>query len=199
MIYPPTYDPLAVSQANRNSVYYRVYGGGWNPFANSIADVACPSARTALTNNGHYEGNTNASCSSGNRTLRTGNYRNYRSLPLEGVKMPTKLSIAKRVINDFLDTIYGVRIGVMVFNRVVTINSVSDSEGGRLQSSIKSLDTTTRSQLKTDINNITAETWDPPKPRRSMKQDYILKVDPAISTLELFTQVPSNSIVRETT
>jgi type IV pilus assembly protein PilY1 len=61
------------------------------------------------------------------------------------------------VINDFLDTMNGVRLGVMVFNRAVN----NDSEGGRLQSRIKSLDTTTRSQLKTDINNITAETWTP--------------------------------------
>jgi type IV pilus assembly protein PilY1 len=155
-----TYDPLVVSQANRNTVYYRVTGGGWNLFVNSIAGVACPSARTALTNNGHYEGNTNSSCSRTNRTLRTGNYRNYLA-SIGGSEYVTKLSIAKMVINDFLDTMNGVRIGVMVFNRAVTVNGVSDSEGGRLQSSIKSLNTTTRSQLKNDINNIVAETWTP--------------------------------------
>jgi type IV pilus assembly protein PilY1 len=49
----------------------------------------------------------------------------------------------------------------MVFNRAVTVSGISDSEGGRLQSSIKSLTDTTRSQLKTDINNIDAETWTP--------------------------------------
>jgi type IV pilus assembly protein PilY1 len=155
-----TYDPLVVSQANRNTVYYRVSGGGWNLFANSIADVACSSARTALTNNGHYEGDTNSSCSSKNRTLRTGNYRNYLA-SIGGSEYVTKLTIAKRVIRDFLDTINGVRVGVMVFNKAVTINGVSDSEGGRLQSTIKSLNDTTRAQLKTDINNIVAETWTP--------------------------------------
>ena len=72
-----TYDPLVVPQANRDTVYYRFTGGGWNLFANSIAAVACSSARIALTNNGHYEGYTNSTCSSTNRTLRTGNYRNY--------------------------------------------------------------------------------------------------------------------------
>jgi type IV pilus assembly protein PilY1 len=153
-----TYDPLVVSQAN--AVYYRVFGGGWNLFTTSITNVACPSARTALTNNGHYEGYTSSTCSSTNRTLRTGNYRNYLA-SIGGSEYATKLSIAKRVINDFLDTINGVRIGVMVFNRAVTVNGVSDSEGGRLQSSIKSLTATTRSQLKTDINNIVAETWTP--------------------------------------
>jgi len=151
-----TYDPMVVSQAYRDTVYYRVYGGGWNLFANSIGNVACSSARTALTNNGHYEGNTNASCSSNNRTLRTGNYRNYVA-SIGGSEYLTKLTIAKRVINDFLDTVNGVRLGVMVFNRAVN----NDSEGGRLQSSVKSLDATNRAQLKTDINNIVAETWTP--------------------------------------
>jgi type IV pilus assembly protein PilY1 len=155
-----TYDPLVVSQANRNTVYYRVTGGGWILFANSITDVACSSARTALTNNGHYEGNTNSSCSSKNRTLRTGNYRNYLA-SIGGSEYLTKLTIAKRVIKDFLDTMNGVRIGVMVFNKVVTVHGISDSEGGRLQSSIKSLNDTNRAQLKTDINNIVAETWTP--------------------------------------
>jgi len=151
-----TYDPMVVSQAYRDRVYYRVSGGGWNLFANSIGNVACSSARTALTNNGHYEGNTNSSCSSNNRTLRTGNYRNYLA-SIGGSEYLTKLTIAKRVINDFLDTVNGVRLGVMVFNRAVN----NDSEGGRLQSTIKSLTDANRSQLKTDINNIVAETWTP--------------------------------------
>jgi len=151
-----TFDPLVVPQANRDTVYYRVWGGGWNLFANSITDVACPSARTALTNNGHYEGFTNFSCSSKNRTLRTGNYRNYLA-SIGGSEYLTKLTIAKRVIRDFLDTINGVRVGVMVFNRAVNDNS----EGGHIQSTIKSLNDTNRSQLKTDINNISAETWTP--------------------------------------
>jgi type IV pilus assembly protein PilY1 len=156
--YAPT--PLVVPLANRDTVYYQVSGRTWNLFANSIANVACPAARTALTNNGHYEGNTNSSCSSKYRTLQTGNYRNYLA-SIGGSEYLTKLTIAKRVINDFLDTINGVRVGVMVFNGVVYINGVSESEGGHIQSTIKSLDATTRGQLKTDINNIVAETWTP--------------------------------------
>ncbi|MGQ9645239.1 MAG: pilus assembly protein [Thermodesulfobacteriota bacterium] len=155
-----TYDPLVVPQAYRDRVYYRVFGGGWKLFANSISNVACPVARTALTNNGHYEGNTNSTCTSTSRTLRTGNYRNYLA-SIGGSEYQTKLSIAKNVINDFLDTINGVRIGVMVFNKAKTVDGISDSEGGRLQSSIKSLNDTNRSQLKNDINNIVAETWTP--------------------------------------
>jgi type IV pilus assembly protein PilY1 len=146
-----TYDPLVVSQANRDTVYYRVYGGGWNLFANSIADVACSSARTALTSNGHYEGNTNSTCSSRNRTLRTGNYRNYLA-SVGGSEFLPKLTIAKRVMEDFLTTINGVRIGMMVFNT---------SEGGRIHSTIRSLNETTRNQLINEVRNITAETWTP--------------------------------------
>ena len=144
------YDPLVVPHANRNTVYRRS-GGSWILFANSIADVACAAARTALTNSGHYEGNTNATCTSSNRTLRTGNYRNYLD-SVGGSEFLPKLTIAKRVISDFLSTINGVRIGMMIFNT---------SEGGRIHSTIRSLTDANRAQLITDVNNITANTWTP--------------------------------------
>ena len=150
------YDPLVVPQANRNTVYYRTSGGAWSLFANSIADVACSAARTALTNKGHYEGNTNSSCSRTNRTLRTGNYRNYLAT-IGGDEFVPKLTVAKKVIEDFLNTINGVRIGMMVFNRAINDNS----EGGRIHSTIKSLDDAGRNQLITDVQSIVAETWTP--------------------------------------
>lgn len=146
-----TYDPLVVSQANRDTVYYRVYGGGWNLFANSISDVACSNARTALTSYGHYEGYTNSTCSWRNRSLRTGNYRNYLA-SIGGDEFLPKLTIAKRVMEDFLKTIYGVRIGMMVFNY---------SEGGHIHSTIKTLNDTNRNQLINDVRSITADTWTP--------------------------------------
>jgi type IV pilus assembly protein PilY1 len=160
-----TYDPLVVSITYRDTVYYRRSGGGWSLFANNISLVACPAARTALTNYGHYEGNTNSSCNSSNRTLQTGNYRNY--VASGGDQSETKLSIAKGVITDFLNTINGVRIGMMVFNKAVTDNtseggsSRSNSHGGHIQSTIKSLTDANRTQLKNDVNAIVAETWTP--------------------------------------
>lgn len=150
------YDPLVVSQLNRDTVYYRRSSGGWSLFANSINDVVCADARTALTNQGHYEGPTDNTCNRTNRTLRTGNYRNYLA-SVGGSEFLTKLSVAKQVISDFINTINGVRIGVMVFNPAVNNNS----EGGRIQSTIKSLTTGNRNQLSTDINNIVAQTWTP--------------------------------------
>ncbi len=160
-----TYDPSVVPITNRNTVYYRRSGGGWSLFATDISLVACSTARTALTNYGHYEGNTSASCTSSNRTLRTGNYRNY--IASGGDQFETKLSIAKGVITDFLNTINGVRIGLMVFNRAVTDTSSeggpsdSNSHGGRIHSTIKSLTDSNRTQLITDVNSIAAETWTP--------------------------------------
>ena len=160
-----TYDPLVVPVANRDTVYYRSSGNRWVLFANSIADVACSNARTALTTYGHSEGPTNLTCSSSSRTLRTGNYRNY--VASGGDLFQTKLEIAKSVISDFINTINGVRVGVMVFNPAVTDrtseggSSHSNSHGGHIQSTIKSLTAATRNQLIHDINAIVAETWTP--------------------------------------
>jgi type IV pilus assembly protein PilY1 len=160
-----TYDPLVVPVANRDTVYYRRSSGGWTLFANSISDVACPNAKTTLTTYGHYEGPTNLTCSSNSRTLRTGNYRNY--VASGGDQFRTKLEIAKSVISDFINTINGIRVGVMVFNPSVTDRtseggpSRTNSHGGRIQSTIKSLTSGTRNQLIQDINAIVAETWTP--------------------------------------
>lgn len=160
-----TYDPLVVPTTDSNKVYYRRSGGSWSLFTNSINDVACAAARTALTNYGNYAGNTNSTCSSTSRTLRTGNYRNY--IASGGDQFVTKLSIAKSVITDFLHTINGVRVGVMVFNAAVTDysseggSSHSNSHGGRIQSTIKSLTDANRTQLINDINAIVAQTWTP--------------------------------------
>jgi type IV pilus assembly protein PilY1 len=146
-----TYDPSVVPQANRDTVYYKGSGEEWRLFQDSISLVPCASARTALTNQGHYEGNTSSNCRSQNRTLRTGNYRNYLA-SIGGTEYKSKIEITKDVITDFLDTINGVKVGVMVYNY---------SEGGHLQSEIKSLTDTNRTQLKTDIDNIVASTWTP--------------------------------------
>ncbi len=147
------YDPLVVPQANAGKVYYRQYWGGWQLFANSISEVQCSYARTALTSYGHYEGYTNSKCNKNYYTLRTGNYRNYLAwIDTDPLYSKPKLRVAKDVIKEFLNTINGVRIGVMIFNY---------SEGGRLHSPIRSLDEQTRSQLIDEIENIVANTWTP--------------------------------------
>jgi type IV pilus assembly protein PilY1 len=144
-----TYDPLVVPTSDRGKVY-RSSGNNWIFFANSIADVQCATARTALTSYGHYEGQVGNNCTGQNRTLRTGNYRNY--IASGGDRDERKLDIAKGVITNFLNTINGVRLGAMVFNY---------DEGGHIQTTIKSLTGDGRSQLITDINSIVASTWTP--------------------------------------
>ena len=156
-----TYPEAVVPVTSRDTVYYRTSTGAWRVFGSgTIAGVACPAARTALTNMGHYEGNTSSSCTYTYQTLRTGNYRNYL-VSIGGSEYQTKLAIAKRVIKEFLDTVNGVRIGLMVFNKVVTINGISETEGGRIHSEVKSLSDPNRTVLKADIDSIVAETWTP--------------------------------------
>lgn len=152
--YETEYPPAVVPLADKGKVYYQSWWGNWSVFKNSIEEVPCPDAQTALTYNGHYEGYTNSTCNKNSYNLRTGNYRNF--LATEGSETDTKLNIAKNVIKDFLDTINGVKVGVMIFN---------GSEGGRLQdetkTQIRSLTSTVRSELKTAIENIQADTYTP--------------------------------------
>jgi type IV pilus assembly protein PilY1 len=155
-----TYDPLVVPTTNTNAVYYRNSRGQWVLFKNTIAEVPCVAAQAALTHQGHYEGSTSSNCRSDSRTLRTGNYRNYLA-SIGGDEYLPKLTIAKRVINDFLNTVNGVRLGVMVFNNVKYVNGISETEGGHIQSTIKSLTDSNRTQLTSDINAIYADTWTP--------------------------------------
>jgi len=147
------YDPLIVPQTDAGKVYYRQTWGGWSLFTNTISEVQCFHGRTALATYGHYEGYTNSTCRKDYRTLRTGNYRNYLAWVDNNPLYNTpKIQVAKNVITEFLNTINGVRIGVMIFNY---------SEGGRLHSSIRSLDEQTRVQLINEINAINANTWTP--------------------------------------
>jgi type IV pilus assembly protein PilY1 len=146
-----TYDPLVVPQADRDKVY-KFDGTNWVLFKNSIGEVRCTWASWALTTKGHYEGFTKWNCLQNRETLRTGNYRNFIASVGEGNVNLTKLDAAKRVITDFLNTVNGVRVGAMVFNY---------SEGGHIQSTIKSLNDTTRTQLIQDFDNIVASTWTP--------------------------------------
>lgn len=144
-----TYAAGPVPIVNRDTVY-RKQGSNFNLFANDIANVACARARTALTNTGHYSGGTNASCGGTSRTLWTGNYRNY--IDSGGDRSEKKIDIAKTVMESFLNAINGVRIGAFVFN---------NNDGGRVQTTVKSLTDTERAQLITDFNAITPETWTP--------------------------------------
>jgi len=145
---------------------YRMKSGSWFPsgsgvvYKNSVGDVPCPDAQTRLTEwgKGVFTGKPdNADCSSGtSRTIATGNWLRFNYATEENKETcKTKLEIAQEVICDFLDTVQGVRIGIMRFNDKITYPDESwDYEGGKLLKDIVSLDAMTRQELKDTINAI---------------------------------------------
>jgi type IV pilus assembly protein PilY1 len=171
-----TYDPLAVPIANRDVVYkYNSLTRTWVLFGTTVANsqisnVPCPTAQNALTTSGQYTGKTGYSsskCANPSLQLRTGNYLNYQAAG--GDQNITKLDVAKDTIKDLIDTVNGVKIGLMVFNNSVSDYTAhggggwfgSNSHGGRIQSGIVSLTDSNKVTLKTQIDAITASTWTP--------------------------------------
>ncbi len=152
-----------------NAVYYYASGSWDNVFQTSTADIPCDRARNALNTWGFFNGRIgwDGNCS-GRRTryLRTGNYRNYL-VEIGGIETRPKLDIAKEVVQDFVMTTYGIRMGAMVFNH---------SEGGRIHYD-SGLDYYTHVQdmgkddldpqyanrvaLKDALVSISADTWTP--------------------------------------
>jgi type IV pilus assembly protein PilY1 len=152
-----------------NAVFYYSNGSWDHIFKNSTADIACDTARNALNNRGFFNGRIrwNGTCG-GLRTryLRTGNYRNYL-VEIGGSETRPKLEIAKEVVQDFVMTTYGIRMGAMVFNY---------SEGGRIHYD-GALDYSTevrdmgedpsepeyanREALRDALMSISANTWTP--------------------------------------
>jgi type IV pilus assembly protein PilY1 len=138
-----------------------------NVYKNSVAEVPCGTAKTRLTtvNRGLFNGRPDYSdCYSGtSRTIATGNWLRFNFATQENKETcATKLQIAQEVINDFLSTIEGVKIGLMAFNY---------SEGGHIINGIKDLNViytgtagmnkAHRDNLAADVSALTAETWTP--------------------------------------
>ncbi len=82
-------------------------------YANTVNDVASASARSALNSNGYWSG----SISGSNVDLYVGNYLNY--LACSSCSAPQqKIVVAKRVLNNLISNVEGVRFGVMKFKYV---------------------------------------------------------------------------------
>jgi type IV pilus assembly protein PilY1 len=176
MVYVPydpsiTYAALVVPTVNRDVVYkYDTSRRRWVLYGSSesnsqISNVPCLTARNALMTLGQYTGNTNSTCSSNSLQLRTGNYRNYWAD--QDARQVTKLEIAQDTIKRLIDSISGVRVGIMIFNPPVTDttshggSSDRNSHGGKILSSIVSLTSDNKTTLKGQIDAITADTWTP--------------------------------------
>ena len=155
-----------VPSANRNVVYSCTTSGSCNTvFKNDISQVLCTKAKTSLTNSGYFVGTGNSSvysdstcCTSTKNkcaiyTLRTGNYRNYLKYKNTNPTFhKTKIQVAKDVIKEFIDNVEGVRLGVMKFN---------NNEGGKIQSAIVSLDDSSKTTVKDNIDDISASGYTP--------------------------------------
>jgi type IV pilus assembly protein PilY1 len=142
-------------------VYENRYGNWFNPlrvFAETVDGVDCNKAKDFLNlYGGPYIGPTQSSwwgsgCTGSQKTLATGNWLNFYLTNGGIVGKAKKIDIAKKVIKDFLGTIEGVRVGLMIFNY---------SEGGKIQTYITELTDDARAGLIADVNAINASTWTP--------------------------------------
>jgi len=151
---PLTTYPFAITEYP-NQVYYRGTGGSWNIYRDSIEQITCSAAKTALTSEGFYTGRirfSTSECGTANLVnLRTGNYMNYMQVSGGPADRP-KLGIAKGIIQSYVNTTDGVRFGAMIFN---------DNEGGRILKEIKDMTPQNRADLHAAIGGLSADTYTP--------------------------------------
>jgi type IV pilus assembly protein PilY1 len=152
-------------------VYRKRDNGEWFPllqFAASVDDVGCPTARTTLTTYGQgiYTGKPDWSesrhrCTGTTRTLATGNWLNFLLASDGIVGEMKKIDIAKKVSQNFLNTIEDVKIGLMRFGSKKKIGGYDDTEGGRILYDIIELTDTTRSDVISQIEDLDAGGYTP--------------------------------------
>jgi type IV pilus assembly protein PilY1 len=118
-------------------------------YAANIDAVGSSTARTALSTSGYWSGSIGGS----SLQLYVGNYVNYYLCGSCQGTSEKKIDIAKRVINDLLTNVEGVRFGVMRFDN----NGLKSSGGGGIVAEIG----TAASTIVTLINAITVTGWTP--------------------------------------
>ncbi len=168
------YDPTRTYSGpySTSMVYSSTNQRTWSNFQNigndllvSSTEIACTQARDDLNEQGwaYLRISTTAphNCANwptSNRWLRTGNYRNYLLTP--GAEYRRKIDIAKDVVNEIIDTVDGVRFGIMIFNRY---NSVMGyDQGGRVVAPCATRTTSAQKQaLKNIIDGLDPETNTP--------------------------------------
>src|SRR3972149_5565416 len=116
----------------------------------------CTSAYNNLSAQGTYTGrlSTAGACSTSSGTYASGNYVNFL-VSQTGDTDPSlpKLTIAKRVISELVQTTDAVNFGLMKFNQ---------SQGGQLVFPVSDMSTgTNRATLISSINALTGDTWTP--------------------------------------
>jgi type IV pilus assembly protein PilY1 len=135
---------------------YKVQGNNLSLYAQCIVPVtgctgvSSSSAQTALSSVGHWQGKI----SGNNISLVTGNYENYLTCgSCDGTE--PKLTIAKRVIDNLVSNVEGVRFGVMKFEN--NSNQTNPAGRGAIVAEIGA----TVSTITTAVNNISASGYTP--------------------------------------
>jgi type IV pilus assembly protein PilY1 len=174
------YDPSVTYPSDPNhpdinkDVIYEQKSGDWfplKPFTISSVDdpKLCSKAKKALTgyDNGIYSnGNTicvppATNCTKTKATITTGNWLNFYLASDSVIGSMRKIDIAKKVITNFLESVDGVRVGMMVFNSQTKTTEHPFDNGGQIQSEIKTLDDSARTKLIEDVNLIQPESYTP--------------------------------------
>lgn len=122
--YPGTYT---------STVVYKRRGSNYTLYANSIADVSSAMANAALSTVGFWTGRIAGS----QVNLYLGNYLNYQTCSsCDG--MERKIDIGKRVVTNLINSVDGVRFGIMRFVN----NSIRGQGGGQMVATIGTEKTT---------------------------------------------------------
>ncbi|MDD4464220.1 MAG: VWA domain-containing protein, partial [Desulfobacterales bacterium] len=155
------YDPDTTYTGSKltNAVYRRTGSGWWlDPYVyttvyiNNVDNLLCASVKDDLKTKGYADGvrlKSDTRCGTFFDTryyLRLGNFINYEaSDPDDPV---SRISVAKQVITNLINDTDNVRLGLMAFNY---------EQGGYVRKAIGS----TKSELVTSVNALTASTWTP--------------------------------------
>ena len=112
----PTGKPKVYQACDSVKVYKSGQANSYTFYANSVSAVngtGSAAAQAALNAEGYWSGKINGSAVN----LYTGNYLNYLlgSCASGGACTKPKMTIAKEVINSLLDSVQGVRFGIMTF------------------------------------------------------------------------------------
>src|SRR5215831_10502412 len=125
----PSGKPKVYQACASVKVYKSSSGSTYSSYANDVSSVTgtgSATAQAALNSAGYWSGKINGSTVN----LYTGNYLNYLlgTCASGGACSKPKMTIAKEVVNALLDSVQGVRFGVMTFH----YDSLNNGDGAKV-------------------------------------------------------------------
>ena len=150
--------------------------GNWTAHVTNVSSVttSCGGSNpyNSLTTTGQWNSSwrrltTSGGCASGNGIYATGNWINWRQQV--GSPRP-KIDIAKEVVTNLVNSTFGVKFGLMIFDTTGSAGSeffAATVSGSTYTATVKDMDaiftgtTTNRQALVTAVSGITASGWTP--------------------------------------